>query len=75
MRVENRFIYWKEQCEYCVNKIGCESIPAMTDYIHRLERIKPIGPLWGSLEFKCDYFILDKEEYDMKNPPECSCCG
>jgi hypothetical protein len=75
MRIENRFVYWKEQCEYCINKNNCESIPAMTDYIHRLERIKPIGPLWGNLEFKCSYFILDKEEYDMQNPVGWHCCG
>ena len=78
MRIENRFVYWKEQCEYCMNKNNCESIPAMMAYIQKLDDVEPVGPLgsvWGSLEFRCDYFIFNKEEYDMKNPPECSCCG
>ena len=27
------------------------------------------------IELKQLDISMDKEEYDMRNPPECSCCG
>ncbi len=70
--INGYWIYWKEQCQYCKNRINCEYIEKINNYINNLSQVDDKG-CYGSLSFKCDYFIFDKELYNEKNPGEC--CG
>ena len=74
MRIDNTWIYWKEQCHYCKNNPCCEYKEAMFQYIEDLEAVKPIKNIYGTLKFICDYFIIDKEKYEKENL-EYHCCG
>ena len=67
------WIYWLEQCDYCVNKIRedgklCEYYDSLQQYIKDLRAVKPITPIYGSLNFSCDYNVIDEELYYEKNP-------
>lgn len=73
LKGEDMWIYWKEQCEYCKNKEGCEYKNRVQDLIERFSKVESSSPgVYGSLSWKCDYFIVDKEEYYKKNEGECA---
>ena len=65
------WIYWKEQCHYCLNRNNCEYKPRMGEYIAALDAIDDHG-VYGSLKFNCDYFCVDEEKYWAENRGECS---
>ena len=72
MKVNGTWIYWKEQCNYCVNATPvCQK--NLKNYIEKLDSIKPENPVYGTLEFKCDYLIFDKDKYYRQNTGECHC--
>ena len=75
MLKNGRYVYWKEQCEYCINAKNCGYIDDMKIYLEKLEKVKAPNPVYGSLHFECDYFIFDIDLYDEKNPMEYHCCG
>ena len=71
MNINGTWVYWKEQCKYCVNATPvCKK--NLKNYIEKLDAVKPINPVYGTLEFKCDYFIFDKDKYYRENAGECS---
>lgn len=72
MRVNGKWIYWKEQCDLCVNAKNCKY--EVKDYIEKLEAVQPNSPVYGTLEFSCDYCYLDEEKYLQKYCTENSCC-
>lgn len=58
------YIYWKEQCKYCINKDKCPYQDAVRVLINKLSIIeKSTKNCWGSLKWLCDYFILDTNKY------------
>lgn len=65
------WIYWKEQCEYCLNNNPCPYSENQKAF-QSLERWEKENKFWGSLKMNCDYFILDKYKYYLDNPPECA---
>ena len=68
------WIYWKEQCQYCVNNNPC-SYPENQKSIESLDKWEKENTFWGSLKLKCDYFCLDKDKYYQDNPPENNVVG
>lgn len=64
------WIYWKEQCEYCKNKGKCGYEEKVKKYIEDLSSVEDKG-IYGTLNFKCDYNIIDEDLYYKKNPNEC----
>ena len=73
MQANGHWVYWKEQCEYCVNQQNCTY--NLKDYMDKLENVKPDSPVYGRLEFICDYFVFSEELYHNSNLSECHCCG
>ena len=67
----SEYIYWKEQCEYCVNSGSCP-YPENQEAIKSLEQWEKENKFWGSLKLICDYFVLNKHQYYSNNPPECA---
>ena len=67
-------IYYKEQCDYCINKGKCGYEKLTRTFLETLCSMEHLASgVFGSLTFKCDYFYLDELAYDKANPPET--CG
>lgn len=72
--MNNPYIYYKEQCNYCLNKGKCDyeaKTQAVIDIISATEKVAK--DVYGTFSFKCDYFALDELAYNKNNPPET--CG
>lgn len=68
------WIYWKEQCEYCMNRNTC-SYPENQESMEALKQWEKENKFWGSLKLICDYYVLDKDKYYLDSPPECNAEG
>ena len=66
------WVYYKEQCQYCKNRVNCEYKEKVKKYIKDLENIDSKG-IYGTTSFWCDYYVIDEEEYWKHNTGEC--CG
>lgn len=69
--VRGEWIYWKEQCEYCMNRNTCP-YPENQESIEALKQWEKENEFWGSLKLICDYYVFDKDKYYLDNPPECN---
>ena len=72
--MSNPYIYYKEQCKYCLKNGKCDyqkKTQTFVDAINGFERL--VNGVYGSLSFRCDYFDLDQLAYSKDNPPET--CG
>lgn len=66
------WVYWKKRCLYCKNKNNCEYKERVTELIDKLtETEKSIPKVYGTLDWKCDYYVLDVNLYLNENPGEC----
>ena len=72
--VRGEWIYWKEQCEYCMNRNTC-LYPENQESMEALKQWEKENKFWGSLKLICDYYVLDKDKYYLDNPPECNAEG
>ena len=72
--VRGEWIYWKEQCEYCMNRNTCP-YPENQESMEALKQWEKENKFWGSLKLICDYYVLDKDKYYLDNPPECNAEG
>ena len=63
---EKHWIYWPEQCDYCINRNDCQYKDKVKEYIHQLTLVNDRG-IYGTLNWKCDYFLLDIAEYEKNN--------
>lgn len=66
-------IYWKEECDYCRNR-GCEYEHAMRDFKDTLDTLRPDRPLYGTLSYCCDYFVIDMDKYNASHLPQINGC-
>ena len=58
------WIYWKEQCLYCKNRINCEYVDNVAKLIENLAITeKSIPNTFGTLKWTCDYFIINEKDY------------
>ena len=65
------WIYYKEQCQYCLNRQNCSYIKDVKNYINAISATEKIAKnVYGTTEFKCDYFIFDIEKYLKENKGE-----
>ena len=72
--MSTKYIYYKEQCNYCINKGKCDYEKATKTFVDTIGCVEKLAKgVYGSLSFKCDYFDLDHLAYDKDNPPET--CG
>ncbi len=66
------WIYWKERCFYCRNKNNCEYKERVAEFINKLTEIEKSMPkVYGTLDWKCDYYVLDIDLYLNENHGEC----
>lgn len=72
--VRGEWIYWKEQCEYCMNRSTCP-YPENQESMESLKKWEKENKFWGSLKLICDYCVFDKDKYYLDNPPECNAEG
>lgn len=76
------WIYWPEQCNFCKgyhflseNNKPCDK-EKMKEFITKLLDLEHCTKgVYGSLEFKCDYFNLDDEKYTEFVQGQCCCPG
>ena len=78
--MDTLWVYWKDQCLYCMNREKCEYKNTVIDYIQRLREFEKnyfticCGQnIYGTTDFWCDYYIVDEEEYLKRQPADC--CG
>lgn len=57
------WIYWPEQCVYCINRKDCNYKEKVNNYISKIVNIEDKG-IYGSLSWWCDYYLIDEEEYN-----------
>lgn len=65
------WVYYKEQCEYCKNRKGCQYIEKVQKYLKDIDNLDDRG-IYGTTSFWCDYYNLDEELYWQKNQGECA---
>ena len=63
------WIYWKNECQMCLDRDICPYRKQTENYKKLIASI-PNKEVYGSLSWKCDYFILDEKEYNKQNPPQ-----
>lgn len=64
-------VYWIDECKYCKNRKLCKyriKVEKMKLALMILE--KSYEGVYGSLKWKCDYFVFDREEYWKDNMGE-----
>ena len=66
------WVYFKEQCDYCLNRHNCEYTKKVKKYIENLDALDSSG-IYGTTTFLCDYYILDEQEYNKNG--ECASQG
>lgn len=69
--IDHPEIYWPEQCKFCLRALN-------TTYCDRNQAfMKKLNSMYheylGTVEFKCDYFSVDKREMEkLKTESECA---
>lgn len=74
------WIYYPEQCSLCKGFIFSNGKPCekekTKEFINSLLQLEHhTKGVYGSLDFKCDYFNLDEEAYKASRYCEASCPG
>lgn len=65
------YIYYKKQCDYCTNKGKCDYEFKTRTFVETIGGVVSLANgVYGSLDFKCDYFDLDEVAYYKDNMPE-----
>lgn len=65
------YIYYKEQCDYCINKGTCNHEKRTRTFVETIGGIEYLANgVHGSLSFKCDYFDLDQHAYNIRHQAE-----
>lgn len=59
-------IYWKEQCDFCLNRENCEYKEKVKQHMQKIDSLDSKG-IYGTTSFWCDYYNLDEDAY-WKNP-------
>jgi hypothetical protein len=71
------WVYWKERCNYCVNREECkhkEKVLELMDILDDDEKDFCLkNHIYGTLDWKCDYFFFDDDEYLRKNLGDSPC--
>jgi hypothetical protein len=74
IKMKGKYVYYKEQCNYCRNKGKCDYEKRTRTFVETIGGVERLtNGVYGSLDFKCDYFDLDQLAYNKENPPET--CG
>lgn len=68
------WVYYKEQCKYCLNRERCDYTEKVQAYIEKIEALDSNG-IYGTTAFWCDYYNLDEDEYWKNNIGECASQG
>lgn len=68
------WVYWKERCLFCKNREDCEYKDRAQELIEKLTQAeKSVPKVYGTVDWKCDYYILDTDVYYARNKGECEC--
>lgn len=56
-------VYWKEQCDYCTNRMFCKYRDSVELLIARLKVVElETSGCYGTLSFWCDYYREDEQK-------------
>lgn len=64
------WVYYKEQCKYCLNREECQYKEKVKKYLEALDALDDKG-IYGNTSFWCDYYMLDVREYWKYNQGDC----
>ena len=65
------FIYYPEQCDYCLKRGGCDYEKKTRLFLATLCGFDRLTHgVYGSLNFACDYFDLDLRMFNWSIPVE-----
>jgi hypothetical protein len=65
-------IYWPEQCQFCLRALNTSHCDRNQAFMRKLDSMN--REYLGTVEFKCDYFSVDKQkldeqrQHDAQNP-------
>lgn len=66
-------VYWKEECEYCLNRKKCDFRDTTKDFRGAISNLaNNTKDVKGKISFSCAYFNIDEEEYSVKTEDTCS---
>lgn len=68
-------VYWKNQCEFCRNRMFCKysgNVELLQARLHVVE-LQTSG-CYGTLSFWCDYYNEDAQAVKEKLKNESACC-
>lgn len=69
-----KYVYYKKQCDFCTCKSKCDYEKKTRTFLETISGVDSLANgVYGSLDFKCDYFNLNEEAYYKENPPDS--CG
>ena len=64
-------IYYKDQCNYCLNKSKCSYERRTRRFIDTISGIESLATgVYGCLSFNCDYFSVNQAVYTKANMTE-----
>ena len=62
--INNPNIYWPEQCKFCLRALNTTYCDKNQTFMKKLEGM--YHEYVGTVEFKCDYFSVDKKKLEEK---------
>ena len=70
-KMKKVYVCYKKQCDYCISKGKCDHEKKTRTFCETIGGVESLASgVFGSLNFKCDYFDLDDLAYKKENPPE-----
>lgn len=75
------FLYKKEQCEFCINRKNCVYKNDVMKFYDELgafysrKHKESSNGIWGSVDYRCDYWNIDKKAYEEYKECEVCCVG
>lgn len=71
--MSNPYIHWTEECNYCYKRGICEYEDDTRDFRKALSMLHNGAKyVFGTINFKCDYFKLDENKFRRNYMGECS---
>lgn len=65
-------VYSEDQCKICINRSHCTVMRSNTSsFLKVLNTLEHNYPgVYGSIDFKCDYLVIDEEAYEREEENE-----
>lgn len=67
--IGNPEIYWPEQCKFCLRALNTTYCDRNQAFMKKLDNM--YHEYLGTVEFKCDYFSVDKKKLEESQRGSC----